>query len=721
MKTNNNYQALHSPVAANAGFAVGIPGQGGGFMNIDAFVPNQDIFIGTFCDETITMLPYFSKATSDYRESFVKSDNAPNPIRLNYYSDDQIKRTYGPASDLFDAENGTTNIKLELFSPGKSIPDASGNFDHKEMKFSLMPSIITTLTIDNSRNSKVVKGFFAVGGLKGLVFYDGREGLVGVKSINGYGFATKSESASNLQMACDFDPFGVFGREKPVINGVAPVPMLIFDVPANAVITVEIALAWYNGGCVTHGANRCKFFYTHFFSNIEEVFTYSLENASRTIAASQTIDQELQKKRLSEAREFLVSHSVHSYYVSTMLFDDEHAKLGQSSKPRWCVNEGSFMMMNTFDLAVDHSFYELATNPWVVRNLLDFYVSEYSYEDTLHSTDDAGNFLEGGLPGGISFSHDHGTHNTFTPRGNSSYEVTNQDGCFSYMTQEQLCNWVILAGLYVQKTGDHTWLSKNSQILEKCLTSLLNRDANDLSDYDGVMDLDSDRCGKSSEITTYDSIDHSLGQSRRNLYVATKCWSSYLILSHLFELLTTTSAAQHKATLSNLGALSHSQARKCAGTIVSYFNADLGIIPALLDGKDQAAIIPAIEALGYPFFTGSAEAVSPDGEFAKLISILRTHTTNVLKLGICIFDDGGWKLTSKNSNSWISKIFLCQFSSESILKFAQDSVADEAHVNWWKVGCIDCPGIDQIHSGSVTEHGFHYPRAVASYVWIYEV
>ena len=47
----------------------------------------------------------------------------------------------------------------------------------------------------------------------------------------------------------------------------------------------------------------------------------------------------------------------------------------------WVVNEGEYCMMNTLDLAVDHVFWELDHNPWLVRNLLDTFVKRYSYTD----------------------------------------------------------------------------------------------------------------------------------------------------------------------------------------------------------------------------------------------------------------------------------------------------------------------------------------------------
>jgi len=93
-------------------------------------------------------------------------------------------------------------------------------------------------------------------------------------------------------------------------------------------------------------------------------------------------------------------------------------------------------------------------------------------------------------------------------QGRSSYELANLTGCFSYMTQEQLCNWILTAGCYVAKTRDMEWLKKNKAVVEACLTSMINR-----SGDVGFAQFDSTRCAGGQEITTYDSLDHSLAQT----------------------------------------------------------------------------------------------------------------------------------------------------------------------------------------------------------------
>ncbi|PWH16121.1 MAG: hypothetical protein DDG60_04525, partial [Anaerolineae bacterium] len=94
------------------------------------------------------------------------------------------------------------------------------------------------------------------------------------------------------------------------------------------------------------------------------------------------------------------------------------------------------------------------------------------------------------------------------------------------------------------------------------------------------------------------------------------------------------------------------------------------------------------------------------------------HLETILKPGICLFDDGGWKLSSHSVNSWMSKIFLAQYVAEQVLDLPADSRADRAHADWWRIGCPTNPGIDQIFAGTTPERNFFYPRAVTSYLWL---
>nr|WP_156926659.1 hypothetical protein [Cohnella panacarvi] len=56
-----------------------------------------------------------------------------------------------------------------------------------------------------------------------------------------------------------------------------------------------------------------------------------------------------------------------------------------------------------------------------------------------------------------------------------------------------------------------------------------------------------------------------------------------------------------------------------------------------------------------------------------------THLNTVLVPGVCLFEDGGWKLSSTSSNSWLSKIYLCQFVAHRLLGLPRDASSALAH------------------------------------------
>ena len=254
----------------------------------------------------------------------------------------------------------------------------------------------------------------------------------------------------------------------------------------------------------------------------------------------------LEETGLSSMRKkLLCRQSVKSFYISSMLMEE-------GERSRWIVNEGTFLMMNTFDLLIDHLFFECRYHPWTVRNALNFFVESYSYKDQC----------------GISFTHDMGSHYVFTPKGQSSYEIPYLTDCFSYMTQEQ----------------------------------------------------------------------------------------------------------------------ADSAADNCEEHMLAYFDREKKRFPALFDGEGTMAIVPVIEGIIYPVFFGKPEAVSEDGKHGRLIRALKEHIQTVLVPGICLFEDGGFKLSETSDNSWISKIFLCQYIIEKVLHMNMPQImdkADAAHWSWW--------------------------------------
>ncbi|OVE77340.1 beta-xylosidase, partial [bacterium F16] len=450
---------------------------------------------------------------------------------------------------------------------------------------------------------------------------------------------------------------------------------------------------------VTQGI-QTSYFYSRYFDSIESVGRYSLENFDDIKKRAQASDDLISAPHLSDDQRFHLIHAIRSYYGSTQMLDND-------GEPIWVVNEGEYRMMNTFDLTVDQLFYELKLNPWTVKNELDLFTSRYSYTDKVH--------FPGGdndHPGGLSFTHDMGQRNVFSRPGYSCYERAGLHGCFSYMTHEQLVNWVLCAAMYVKTTSDQQWLKDNLAVFEQCLESLLNRDNPVESERNGIMGLDSSRTIDGTEITTYDSLDESLGQSRNNLYMAVKGWASYLALTDLFN----ANGLKEKAEIAAR------QAKLAAETIVS-FQTPEGYIPAVMGEDSDSKIIPGIEGLVFPFLMGYTDAVDEHGEFGKLIQVLKQHLESILKEGDCLYPDGGWKLSSTADNSWLSKIYLCQYVARQILGLRTDATgktADAAHKRWLlKDENLEFAWSDQMKSG-VARGSKYYPRGVTSILWCNE-
>jgi xylan 1,4-beta-xylosidase len=403
---------------------------------------------------------------------------------------------------------------------------------------------------------------------------------------------------------------------------------------------------------------------------------------------------------LSENQKFQLVHSIRSYYGCTQLLDN-------AGEPFWVVNEGEYRMMNTFDLTVDQLFFELKMNPWTVKNELEMFVKRFSYQDGVRFPND-----DKVYPGGLSFTHDMGVANTISRPEYSSYELYGLDGCFSHMTHEQLVNWVLCGAVYYEQTKDEDWLIDNLQIFEQCFESMLNRDHPIPEERNGIMGLDSTRCMGGAEITTYDSLDVSLGQARNNIYMAGKCWASYLALERLFS----------NQGLTEFSEQAGSQAEKCANSIVSYVTPD-GYIPAVVGEGNDSKIIPAIEGLIFPYFTNCKEALDPNGRFSEYLQVLKTHLETVLVDGVCLFEDGGWKISSTSNNSWLSKVYLSQFIAREILGFdwgEKGARADAAHVEWLTHPILSVwSWSDQIISGEITGSKY-YPRGVTSILWLSE-
>ena len=694
-KPSSFFNAHHAPAGAFCTFTLGFPGAKGG-LGLELGGPaNESVFVGleTRRGGRYEALPFFAGGEDASKRFDVSADNPIKSGSISSFPAGKMKRDLRLGSDTWRAGD----LTFTIHSPVKSVPEP-GKASRELMMRAIVPAVFAEITVDNTNGGKPRKMFLGYEG------GDRRHNMRRLDDVSGgrytgIGQGPHTAIVSNTPgvysgLGFTMDKCLAPDRPENLAFGLGGTAALMAVVPRGKKRTYRFAICFHRGGVVTTGL-EAKYYYTRYFRNIEAVAQYALTHWTEQKNLSLASDRLVEKEGLNEAQQFQLCHAVRSYYGSTEFLEVK-------GEPYWVVNEGEYRMMNTFDLTVDHLFFELAQNPWVVRNQLDWFVNRYAYRDRVRLPGDPREY-----PGGISFTHDMGVGNCMARPGHSAYEQFGLSGCFSHMTHEQLVNWVCCAASYIRKTNDKAWLRKRLPVFRDCLASMVNRDHPDPAQRDGIMSTDSSRCMGGAEITTYDSLDASLGQARNNLYLAVKSWAAYVGLRTVFG---GSGDARHAK---QAGA----QAGLCARTLAGHLRGD-GFIPAVMEEKNESRIIPAIEGLAFPLIWGDKQALNPEGEFGFLIAALAMHLETVLVPGVCKFEDGGWRLSSTNDNSWLSKIYLCQHVARVVFGMKPDPAADEAHRAW----LLDPENAyfawsDQMVAGKARGSKY-YPRGVTSWLWL---
>lgn len=690
---SKSFYTHHSAWGSYSSFIIGLTGSGGGFTLSDVKPPNNNIYIGYFRKgEKLNLFPYFTdycrrldELSSENHESIEHNRKNDNVELIN---ESIFKRKLNWCTESWENEF----INFKLITPFTRIPDPK-NIEPEMAMFYFAPVIFAELTFNNSSSKKHMEGLFALRGIR-RVLSDSTNGLLlgGANGVS-YGFAVKPDETVSELLSRDI--VKAVNNQDLKIRRLGTEGGLKFNIKPGEKRRYYLVLGTYQGGYITSYI-KTQFYYSYFFSNLEDVLSYGIDNLSLYLKEAHKKDKELESMRFNENKKYLISLATRSYVANTELLVNKKAELV------FIVNEGEYQMMNTLDLTVDQVYWEMWFTPWTVKNELDFFIKNYSYYDKVK--DVSGKIADGG----ISFCHDLGVANMFSPKTCSSYELEGLNGCFSYMTHEELLNWLITAAIYIFLKSDIEWAELKNDVFKQILDSIIKRDGND----DGIMDRDSIRCESGSEITTYDCLDESLGQARNSLYLAVKTWAGYVCLENIFNLL----------DIVDLKELSFNKAVLCAETIISNFKKDEQYIPAVFGNGNSSRIIPAIEGLIYPWIINDKDAVSPDGRFKELFKCLKAHFTGVLKPGFCIDEkSGGWKLSSTSSNTWLSKIFLNQFIAENILKAENHGWDkwDSIHSSWLANECKLWAATDQVRSDTGKDLGSRlYPRLVTSFLWM---
>jgi hypothetical protein len=699
--TQESYHTQHSPFGAFASFTLGLVDAPGGFGHALRGPARQNLYIGFRPSPSADwhLLPYFTPPQSNESAFTGELSVAQPPKNYRSLRPGDYTRTLNWATDTWQAHDN--RFTFSLLTPFSRVPDPA-KLRGEQARLLLAPVVCGFIEFDNRTGKTPAELIFGLGepdrGLHPLS--DDASPHAGFACGTEFAYATKP--ARDIELRQGFDVFTPKFRDHRGLLVIGGETALVFTVPAGKKKRFPLVLAFYNAGQITTGL-PASYAYTRHFSSLTDVLAHGLAHHTNYTRLARTRDAELDRSKLNPDQRFLLAQATHSYLGNTQL-------LWHRGNPLWNVNEGEYRMMNTFDLTVDHLFFELEWQPWAVRDTLDLFVRRYAYTDRIRLSDRL-------APGGLAFTHDMGVMNHFTPPGRSSYECDGVEGCFSHMTMEQLLNWILAAVTYAEKTGDRAWLRRHKKTLLACAESLRRRDDPDPKKRDGILKHDSARTGTHGwEITTYDSLDVSLGQARNNLYLAVKTLGAWVLLENAFA----------RLGLKKDSAAARATASLLTNSITQKFEPDTGFFPAVFEKGNQSRILPAVEGFLYPLYLGYRDAIDPAGRFAPLFDQLRQHLAQSFRRGVCLDEiSGAWKMSSTSRNTWFSKIALAQHVIRKLFPetLSDDArAADRVHADWQRrPGCGAFAMCDQILSDTGTVCGSrYYPRGVTAYLWLLE-
>jgi xylan 1,4-beta-xylosidase len=695
-----SFHSHHAPFGAFATFTIGLAGSPGGFGHALRGPARQNVYVGfREAGGAWQLLPFLTLPESSEGAFTGEAATVQAPRNVQLLDTESYQRTLGWASDTWRAADGRFAFALlspfgEVASPERLKRDAA--------RLALSPHLNAWLEYDNRQGTDPVELLFGVGEPDALFhpLQDTDPNLLGFALGTQFAYATSPAShAEPRQGFSVFEPKFRDFRGLCLLGGESG---LVFKVPAGKRKRFPLVLAFFQAGVATTGIPT-SYAYTRFFKDLKDVAAHGLTHRVHYEQLAAARDDELTATALSDDQKFLIAQATHSYLGSTQL-------LWAKDGPLWVVNEGEYRMMNTFDLTVDHLFFELQWFPWAVRNTLELFAARYSYVDRIQVE-------SGSARGGISFTHDMGVLNNFTPAGHSSYECDQLVGCFSHMTSEQLLNWVICAVSYAVHAGDSKWLTQQRATLLRCAESLRRRDDPVSSRRNGILKHDSLRCGKGgSEITTYDSLDVSLGQARNNLYLSVKTLAAWGLLEEAFARLKLPKDSQAAAA----------SADQLATSLAAQFNEQTGAFPAVFESGSTSQTLPAVEGLAYPLFLGLRKQTDRQGRFAPLLNLLSRHLQSSLRPNVCIdATSGAWKMSSTSTNTWFSKIAIAQYVVRRLFPEVLTpaaNAADRVHARWQRTpACGAFAMCDQIRSDTGEPCGSrYYPRGVTAVLWLTE-
>ena len=686
------FHTHHSPVGAWASLTFGSPRCG---VSIDLQEPNVKdsgaLLFGYIKAGQVHTLGFVNRLDENIDEN--EGDREKQKPQgafseWNVFQECEIGRVLTSSMDIYRAGD----MKVTVYTPYGELEDPKVS---EISELSCLPGILIDLEVDNSGSDTECEIFMglAYSELKKISAFSDNHSC-GLRFRNDWSFSARNEEDIFLVQGGDALEHLQKGEAFIHQNGPAFIARRIAPGEKKA-----LTIAWtVYASQGSNGAMETTYYYQKFFAGLAEAEKGMLDNAEKLRMLSQQIDEEWRTAQIEPKRMSLLCQAIRGYYASSQLLMDKNKVI------HWNTCEGAYLWRNTMDLCADHLPWELIRNPWVVRSMMDDYITKYAYKDEVIYPG-----KEGIYPGGIAFTHDMGCYFTYSEPGYSAYERSNSSihGFYFYMTTEQLLNGIYCVSMYALKTGDYQWLRQYPTLLADFMESLENRDAATAAERNGILKAVSTRSGACEmESTTYDSMDPSLMKAGGSLYQLVKVWCSLLLLKQCAMELCEGEIAKRADTM----------LEKCRNSMDDFISVEQPWLKANLYSNVKSAVMAVAEPLAVPFMFD----LLTKKQDSKLFELLRKHCLACLEEGDCIDSaTGGLRLSSTSDITWTSKAALTLYVCENALEIEIPDSLERELIGWAQESAVDTTISDQIRVNTrEVIGGMYYPRIVACAAWL---
>lgn len=449
-----------------------------------------------------------------------------------------------------------------------------------------------------------------------------------------------------------------------------------------------------------------KFYYTHYWKNIDEVLKYADENFEQNISLTQKFENSLMNGNLTEQEKWVLALTFHTDLANTYFLLDEN------QQARFYVSEGRFKHLSTVDVAHETEVSAIFC-PWRLKLQLSQwtnYIARAEVTVDANPIQNKPSYQQGMTAAeyGPYLYHDVGDLPFVNETANYNYGP--------HMAVEENTSFVLLLYYYWKISKDDAFVKSMLGTVDVLLQSVINRDTNG----NGIAD-------KAYGWSTYDA-NEALKLSPENTFLGAKQMSAYAVAAEMFKALANKEQvkaidATKKGVVDGEGAgfknsgvainneaLRKKQALRYeneAGLILSTLkNAQkkYGFIPVSLDETfpkwNQRSVVIG-EGLFLPGLVGSKSVL-----LKQLAEVLKKDYAATYDQSIT---DYGIKLTTQEGTTWFSKTI----------------VADVVASQWYGINHSSAPYVYEWNKNSPYAYndgllkkddvwiGYWYPRGIS--------